>query len=147
MPLYCYYDPETHERFELLMPIDEMLEKGDDDAAIMHEGRYLRRDFVRETGGRINTAWSTPLISTAMGVHPDQAEQATKDLQEKGIRGVEFDPRTGDCKFSSRGARKRYCESLGYRDNDAGYSDPQSSKEHLYGEVERRSDDVQYVDL
>jgi len=146
MPLYCYYDPDTDERFELFMSIEEMLERGDDDAAIEHEGRYLRRDFVRETGGVINTAWSTPLESTAMGVHPDQVDDAIKDLKEKGIRGVEF-TKDGNVKFASRGARRRYCESLGYVDRDAGYSDPQQDRQHHYGEVERRTDAAGYVDL
>ena len=137
MPLYCYYDPETGEQFELLMSIEEREAMSDEDAAITHKGRYLRRDFVRETGGRINTAWSTPLVSVAMGVHPDQVEEATRDLKERGIRGVEFDRKTGDCKFASRGARRAYCESLGYIDNDAGYRDPVENREHLYGETER----------
>lgn len=136
MPLYCYYDPETGDRIELLMSIDEMLAKGDDDAAIVHEGRYLRRDFVRETGGRINTAWSNPLASDAVGVNPDQIPEAIEHSRKIGVP-IEFN-RDGQALFTSRGHRKRYCEAIGFVDNDGGYGDPQVNREEEYqGETSR----------
>lgn len=131
MPLYCYYDPETGEPVDLFLGLDEMLEMSDDNSGITHEGRYLKRDYPRETNGWVNTAWSTPLKSDALGVGLDQIDDAIAHSREIGVP-TDFDRKTGEAIFRSRGHRKRYCEATGYVDRDGGYGDPTQSKEEQY---------------
>jgi hypothetical protein len=72
-------------------------------------------------GGRVAcTAWSQPLMSHGLSVHPSQA----KDMAEKckDIPGVEVRP-NGDVLLHSRKARAEALRRCGYHDRDGGYRD------------------------
>ncbi len=75
-------------------------------------------------GGCVRTQLSTtwPQHSDAMGVHESQRAEAYAESVRAGVPTY-FDNQ-GRAVFNSAGHRKRYCETLGYFDRNAGYSDP-----------------------
>jgi len=75
-----------------------------------------------DQGLMIETTWSKPVLSDAMGVHPNQIQGCVEDARKRGIE-IEFAP-DGRQVFRSRKARKEYCRSEGFHDNDGGYGDP-----------------------
>jgi hypothetical protein len=62
--------------------------------------------------------------SDALGVHPDQVEEAYAESVQAGAP-TEFDPKTGQAIIRDRHHRKRYAEAMGMYDIDGGYGDPQ----------------------
>lgn len=66
--------------------------------------------------------WGRGFRSDAMGINPDQRMEAVAADQAQGLRGVDYDEKTGEAIFSSRGAYKRYCEAHGFFDRNSGYS-------------------------
>ena len=86
------------------------------------QGKALRdigRDLMSRKQRRANT-W--PLASDAMGVHPDQIEEFTKDARERGVP-IEFD-RLARPIFTGPRHRRDYCRAYGVHDLNGGYSDP-----------------------
>lgn len=74
-----------------------------------------------------------PMRSDAFGVHPDQAAEAYAESVKAGVP-TEFDSKTGEAIFRSRGHRRRAVEALSpMYDLDGGYSDPQPRGEFLNG--------------
>ena len=66
--------------------------------------------------------YANGLVSTAMGCHPTQVEEANKILTEKGIKDAHYQP-DGFVKFESRSGRRDFCKAMGIYDADAGYGD------------------------
>ena len=81
--------------------------------------KRARRDFSTVTGFGPSSNW--PQTSAAMGVHPDQIEEATKDSQKMGVP-TEFNSQ-GDAVFTSRSHRRRFLRASGAHDHDGGYGD------------------------
>lgn len=82
--------------------------------------------YVDKVPLRVLSTWCRGHRSYAMGINPVQRIEALKADAAAGLTGVDYDPKTGDAIFSSRGARKRFCEFHGFKDRNGSYSDPQA---------------------
>jgi hypothetical protein len=80
-------------------------------------GRMLHRDYRREFASRPAAACGE-IRSVAAGVMPPQARQATAAMQQRGISGVRFDPRTGDAIFAGRADRIKALRAMGLHDKN-----------------------------
>lgn len=67
------------------------------------------------------TSWQKPIVSDALGVHPEQVEEATADAKAKGVP-TEFLP-DGRPLLVSRQHRKEYLRAYGFHDRAGGYGD------------------------
>lgn len=75
------------------------------------------------------STWGRGFRSDAMGINPeDRIDQLNSDAA-RGLRGVDYDPNTGEAIFSSRGAYRKYCEANGFFDRNGGYSGAQKLDE------------------
>ena len=61
------------------------------------------------------------LHSDALGVHPEQIQEARENAIEKGVP-TEFLP-DGRVIFTSRSHRRAYLQAYGYHDKNGGYGD------------------------
>jgi hypothetical protein len=68
------------------------------------------------------STWSEPVLSDALGVHPEQIKQAQEHSVRHGVP-TEF-TKDGRAILTSRQHRRDYARLLGYRDLDGGYGDP-----------------------
>lgn len=71
-----------------------------------------------------------PLKSIAMSIHPEQAGMLNEQMRSRGIQGVQWDERTGDCLITSRRGRAQAMPVFGklvrmdnVHDDDGGYGD------------------------
>ena len=112
------------EVFEVFMTFDEFDAHGarGRDLVIFDDGRVGYRDVVADHRRHQQTAGNWPMVSEAMGVHPDDNMKATKEMTRLGIP---TEHRDGCPVFTSPTHRKAYCEALGFYDRNGGYSDPQ----------------------
>ena len=123
MPWYCF-KCDNGDPLEVSMTVSQMEStKVSDGVHKLPSGQVVRRDFQKEmrTIATNSTGW--PIHSRAMGVHPSQIGEAKERAQKIGVP-TEFDNK-GKAIFTDRSHRKKYCEKLGYFDQDGGYGDPQ----------------------
>lgn len=66
--------------------------------------------------------WAEPVLSDAMGVHPDQIHEAQQHSVSIGVP-TQFN-KLGQAVFTSRQHRRDYCRHFGVHDLDGGYGDP-----------------------
>lgn len=89
-----------------------------------------RQEFLKHSAGlkgilkarkfnTISTGW--PLHSDALGVNPDQRQEAYEESVRMGVP-THFDEE-GCAILISRQHKRRYCEANGMFDRDAGYGD------------------------
>jgi hypothetical protein len=69
----------------------------------------------------ISTSW--PMYSDALGVNPDQIDEARAESVRMGVP-TDFN-KDGQAILESRGHRKKYAEANGMYDRDGGYGDAQ----------------------
>tara|TARA_R110002012_G_scaffold142072_2_gene299952 strand:- start:69 stop:437 length:369 start_codon:yes stop_codon:yes gene_type:complete len=122
MPTYCFKNPTTEECIELTMSISEMEKQCDGDWMVRGGVRY-QRDYGAELRGAVPggcAAW--PMKSDAAGVHPDQAKEFTEMSAKRGV-ATDFDSKTGQAIFNSRGHRAKYLKTMGMHDRNGGYGD------------------------
>lgn len=81
--------------------------------------------FVTKVPLKVLSTWARGFRSDAAGINPDQRLDALKADAAQGLTGVDYDPKTGEAIFSSRGAYKRYCEANALFDRNGGYGSPQ----------------------
>lgn len=135
MPTYVYERLDTGEVVEVVLTVAQMTKRqngeiivlGPDDG--LDEEVAARRRLDLERPGA-QTSWPHGgLESDALGVHPDQAEEAMAHADRIGVP-TEFDRETGCAIFRSRAHRKRYVDELNkpltvpIHDLDGGYGDP-----------------------
>lgn len=90
--------------------------------------RVTRQEFLkhRRKGKAgvpmISKAYSRPLVSTNLGIHPDDVAKENENLQREGETGMHF-RKDGKAVFTSRAARARELRRSGLHDCDGGYSD------------------------
>ena len=65
--------------------------------------------------------WREPLVSLALGVHPEQVAEANERNRKCGI-AARYDS-TGKAHIPNRSDRNRLLARCGMHDNDAGYGD------------------------
>lgn len=118
MPTYTFTN-QSGQRIERFMSVAEY-ERTVKDGVLSDGDQTLTRDYGADTfGGTPAEGW--PLLSTAMGVHPDQREWAYNDSCAKGVP-TQF-AADGRAIFTDRNHRARFLKAHGFRDNDAGYGD------------------------
>lgn len=120
MPTYCYRtdDGEIH---DIRMGWNEE----HPDEITLDDGRVAKRSLSAEgRGGVVGMRSSTwPMVSEGMAVHESQIEEAKEHARKHGVP-TDFD-RLGRPILTGPMHRKRYAESRGFHDNNAGYGDPQ----------------------
>lgn len=77
---------------------------------------------ARATGPMTSKAYSKPLTSLSLSVHPSQVKEFNEDVKAAGLTGVHYDEK-GTVHFSSRGQRKALMKHRGCHDQDGGYGD------------------------
>jgi hypothetical protein len=81
--------------------------------------------FVTVVGLKVLSTWRRGIFkSDAAGINPVQRMAALRRDAEQGLSGVDYDPKTGEAIFSSRGAYKRYCEANALFDRNGGHGAP-----------------------
>lgn len=117
MPTYSYTDRrcETIERY---YPLGKQPRK------ISVKGRIYHRDPVADARSVVDTPSTTGEFECeALAVHPSQVKEANRDAKRKGLKGVRFDPATGNAIFDNhRRAYKEYKLAYGFHDKQAGHS-------------------------
>lgn len=121
MPIYCFTTrrgskrpPATVERFFSMSDVPSSVR--------LPDGRRAYRDMVAERRGFKDTngaGW--PMLSDALGVHPDQISDARAEAERAGVR-LDF-TRDGRAILESRTHRRAVLRALGYHDRNGGYSD------------------------
>jgi len=120
--IYCFRDKKTGETIEKVWSVAEMENSTQEDGSFVdNNGVIWQRDHAAELGS-IGGCGSWPLKSDAAGVHPSQIKEATENAAKKGVP-TNFDSKTGQAIFESRGHRKKYLKAHGLRDRNAGYGD------------------------
>ena len=90
-------------------------------------GGTAARDIAADlTGSARSTGKGWPLLSDAMGVHPDQIAEAREHAARHSVP-TDFAP-DGRAILRSRDHRKRYGELIGMYDRNGGYGDPQKRR-------------------
>jgi hypothetical protein len=118
MPVYCYKCPACESVKELCRTMEER-----NDAVLCEgDGFVMNRDFLAESGGYVHTPGTWPMLSDAMGVHPDQIHEASKEAASLGVP-TQF---TADGRAVLTGPqhRKKLCEAYGFYDKNASFGDP-----------------------
>lgn len=72
-------------------------------------------------GGNTPSCW--PQYSDALAVHPEQIPLAMERNKLHGVRGVSYDPLTGQAILADRRARRDLMKVEGCHDNHGGYGD------------------------
>lgn len=70
-----------------------------------------------------------PMTSYSMGVGADHIDEAKKADAAAGLKGVDYDPNTGDAIFADQSSHQRYCEAHGFFDRNGGYRSPKKRDE------------------
>jgi hypothetical protein len=125
---YTFIRIDNNERVLKTLTVSEYeaLLKEDEETYLVEVGDELvpcTRDIIGDLSSTLSVVPSGEMRSIALGVPPSQVEDAQREAAAVGVP-TEYDPRTGEAIFTSRGHRKRLCEKLGYFDRDAGYGDP-----------------------
>jgi hypothetical protein len=117
MPVYCYQCPACKSVKEICRPVSER-----NDALLCDkDGFVMNRDFTVEHGGYVNTPGAWPMLSDALGVHPDQIRDASAEAAAMGVP-TQF-ASDGRAIITSREHRKQLCQVYGFFDKSAGYGD------------------------
>ena len=123
MPVYFYRRTDNDELIEVVMTADEMLlRQNKDSVIILDDGVKAVRDIAAQYDGRRDVPGNYPMLSDALGCHPDQRSQFTELSKEAGCE-THFTS-DGRAILESKGHRRSYAESRGLYDRNGGYSDP-----------------------
>jgi len=114
MPLYRYRCTLCQQTTEQFAPSDKIPKSA--------RCPYCGMGAKRELGFHSARPSCWPMESDACGCHPDQREEFMRTAAAHGIP-TEFN-HDGCAIFTSREHRKRFCETFGYYDRNAGYGDP-----------------------
>jgi len=115
--IYCFICDECFETKELHRSIEKR-----NDLVKCQCGKDMRRDIQAEQGGHRAINDTYPFASYALGIDPSEvAEHTAKDIAN-GVQ-TEYNG-DGEPIFRDKSHRKKYCESYGYYDRNAGYGDP-----------------------
>ena len=133
MDPYLYRRQDNDELVERIWEVGEKATHEDDDFCITLDNgvkaeRDIKAEREREGEGRkdnrITMAYNRPLSSFAATLpSPGQAAKFNEEARAAGIAGVNYDMKTGECTFDSRGARNDEMKRRGLFDKDAGYGD------------------------
>ncbi len=122
MPIYIFINPETNEQKEIAMSVSEMLEKSDDtDDSMVIDGVRHERCLACEHNGldRVRHAAGWPMVSEAMGTHPDNVKTSIDHFQKMGVR-VEYD-KSGAMVFDNAAHRRKVLRAANYTDKQGYY--------------------------
>ena len=121
MPLYCYTCETCGKTQERAFG---MKEGHPANTVCLDCGGNAVRDVVADMRSTVHsTGAGWPMLSDAMGVHPDQIPEAREHAARHGIP-TDFAP-DGRAILRSCDHRKRYGELIGMYDRNGGYGDPQ----------------------
>lgn len=120
MPTYCYRDIETGEIHEVAMSMRDR-ESFETDGVAEIDGRKVERCFQAEFGRQHHADGLWPIQSNALGVHPDQVDEAKEYYAQHNVP-TDFTA-DGQCILRDRGHRKEVLRLTGMHDNDGGYGD------------------------
>lgn len=122
MPTYCFVNTDTGERAEFIWTIKQMESKTKGFTFTDENGAVWERDLAMEQGVGSSFSGNWPMKSDACGVHPKDCTEASKAASAMGVP-TNFDSKTGQAIFESRGHRARYMKARGFHDRNGGYGD------------------------
>ncbi len=100
-----------------------MLKQEGDKDGITHEGQFYYRNYTAEHAHKPSggcAAW--PIKSDSAGVNPQQIQEFSEKASKMGVP-TQFDSKTGQAIFTSRGHRAKYMKLRGLHDRQGGYGD------------------------
>lgn len=118
MPTYCYTCTDCGTELEDCCAMEARRPT----LTCPHCGAQAPRDFMREHTHMRTFPANWPMESDALGVHPNQVEDARRESERLGVP-TDF-TRDGRAILVSPAHRKRYARALGFHDRNGGYSDP-----------------------
>lgn len=122
MPFYVF-STKPGEKKEFFLSIEEMESRRLKNGKFrLPDGSIGEKDFRETHRGTFHHAGNWPMKSDALGVAEDQIQEATEHARKNGVP-VEFTA-DGRAILNSAGHRKAYARLCGFRDRNAGYSDP-----------------------
>lgn len=123
MPTYRYRHRESGKTLVQTWTVAQMLDAEGDSDGITVDGEFYYRDYSAEHN-RIEqrgcAAW--PMKSDSAGVNPSQIAEFSEKASKMGVP-TQFDSKTGQAIFTSRGHRARYMKLRGLHDRQGGYGD------------------------
>ena len=87
------------------------------------DGQTLHLEALRSKEGSRTACGTWPMTSAFAGCHPDDIPTERAHDEKNGLTGTQY-KRDGDVVWNSPGHRRRWLESRGMHDRNAGYSDP-----------------------
>lgn len=112
MAFYCFRNQATGETIEQVYPLGKAPRR------IRRDGKHYVRDIVAEHRHRPQVSKSLwPMVSTAMGCHPDQIAEFKAYDRKHGVTGCEYLP-NGDMKVTKEG-RRQWLKAHGQFDRSA----------------------------
>ncbi len=139
MPTYSYTS-RTGETIERHYPM------GSQPPTIRVKGRRYARNPVADHACVMATPGVTGEFECeALAVHPMQVREANADARRRGLKGVRFDPVSGNAIFDNhRSAYTDYKLAYGFHDKQAGYSGvaPEDVRRHRERRGEAPRDDA-----
>ena len=113
-----WHDLDTYVRLE-----SGELVRRDVPAEIARDHAAYQEEQSRPRERRNVSAWTKPLESLSMSVHPHQVELFNQRAREQGYGESVRWTKTGRCLITSRQGRNRAMRDLGFFDKDASYGD------------------------
>ena len=123
MPTYRYRHRESGKTLVQVWTVAHMLEQEGDSDGITVDDEFYYRDYSAEHNNieqRGCAAW--PIKSDSAGVNPTQISEFSEKASKMGVP-TQFDSKTGQAIFTSRGHRSRYMKLRGLHDRQGGYGD------------------------
>lgn len=120
MPVYCYTHRDKNDN--VVDVIERMFGMRDEKPLVIHQdGTTYHRDIGYEQGGHKAVCGNWPLLSDAVGCHPDQIPEMKAAYARHGVN-VDF-TKDGQAILESRGHRRAVMQVAGVHDRDGGYGD------------------------
>jgi len=115
LPTYLFRNYHTGEPIEITCSMKELASSKPDPAV-------WYRDWAGEQCSGAPTGDTWPLKSDGAGCSPDQIPEMQKHLASRGVN-TEYDKKTGQAIFRSRGHRNSHLKAMGMHDRAGGYGD------------------------
>lgn len=108
MPRYGYACPECECQFDIIKPMAEF----DTEELCKVCGTIMDRDFNQRGIHCSNKAYGSPIISEALGIHPEQAKE-----HREHFPNIEVMPE-GQLRFDNYQAHNNYLNKIGWGKNE-----------------------------
>ena len=120
MPVYVFQLRKSNRIIERVLTVKQLTSCMRSDGGYTLPEGVADQNYSLKINSHMPQCW--PLKSDAAGVHPKQVKAAEEDARRAGIN-LNFDHKTGQAIFESRGQRSAYLKHRKMYDHDGGYGD------------------------